>query len=124
MVVSVKPNFSQSTAAKAARFEMAAKMAKNVSSPLNPAAATGIGRGAGAGWGAPLWAAAGAEAREAAAPDEGGGSGAGGRTAEGAAAAAVAMVGGAEPGASVGNLIVGAEVGFGGKLIRTVSFLG
>jgi hypothetical protein len=34
------------------------------------------------------------------------------------------MVGGGAPGASVGNLIVGAEVGFGGKLIRTVSFLG
>jgi hypothetical protein len=34
------------------------------------------------------------------------------------------MLGGADPGASVGNLIVGAEVGFGGKLIRTVSFLG
>jgi hypothetical protein len=32
--------------------------------------------------------------------------------------------GGGAPGASVGNLIVGAEVGFGGKLIRTVSFLG
>jgi hypothetical protein len=34
------------------------------------------------------------------------------------------MVCGDEPGASVGNLMVGAEVGFGGKLIRTVSFLG
>jgi hypothetical protein len=33
-------------------------------------------------------------------------------------------MGGALPGASVGNLIVGAAVGFGGKLIRTVSFLG
>jgi hypothetical protein len=28
------------------------------------------------------------------------------------------------PGGSVGNLIVGAAVGLGGKLIRTVSFLG
>jgi hypothetical protein len=34
------------------------------------------------------------------------------------------MVGGGAPGASVGNLIVGAAVGFGGKLMRTVSFLG
>jgi hypothetical protein len=34
------------------------------------------------------------------------------------------MLGGAAPGASVGSLMVGAEVGFGGKLIRTVSFLG
>ena len=28
------------------------------------------------------------------------------------------------PGGSVGNLIVGAAEGFGGKLMRTVSFLG
>jgi hypothetical protein len=28
------------------------------------------------------------------------------------------------PGGSVGNLIVGAAVGLGGKLMRTVSFLG
>ena len=28
------------------------------------------------------------------------------------------------PGGSVGNLMVGAAVGFGGKLMRTVSFLG
>jgi hypothetical protein len=34
------------------------------------------------------------------------------------------MLGGAEPGAKVGNLMVGAAVGLGGKLIRTVSFLG
>jgi hypothetical protein len=40
-------------------------------------------------------------------------------TATGAAAPAVGA-----PGASVGNLIVGAEVGFGGKLMRTVSFFG
>jgi hypothetical protein len=31
---------------------------------------------------------------------------------------------GPAPVGSVGNLIVGAEVGLGGKLIRTVSFLG
>jgi hypothetical protein len=40
------------------------------------------------------------------------------------AAALVAAAGGALPGASVGSLIVGAEVGLGGKLMRTVSFLG
>jgi hypothetical protein len=34
------------------------------------------------------------------------------------------MVGPGAPAVSVGNLMVGAEVGFGGKLIRTVSFLG
>jgi hypothetical protein len=32
--------------------------------------------------------------------------------------------GGADPGASVGSLIVGADVGLGGKLMRTVSFFG
>jgi len=34
------------------------------------------------------------------------------------------LVGGGAPGASVGSLIVGADVGLGGKLMRTVSFLG
>jgi hypothetical protein len=33
-------------------------------------------------------------------------------------------LGGGAPGASVGSFIVGAEVGLGGKLMRTVSFLG
>ena len=48
-----------------------------------------------------------------------------------AGAAAAAALGGAMPGTpvgpaggSVGNLIVGAAEGFGGKLMRTVSFLG
>jgi hypothetical protein len=45
-------------------------------------------------------------------------------TATATGAAALAAEGGGVPGANVGNLIVGAEVGFGGKLIRTVSFLG
>ena len=39
-----------------------------------------------------------------------------------AGAAEAAPVG--PPGGSVGSLIVGATVGLGGKLIRTVSFLG
>lgn len=39
-------------------------------------------------------------------------------------AALVAAPGGGAPGASVGSLIVGADVGLGGRLMRTVSFLG
>ena len=52
------------------------------------------------------------------------------RGAAGAAAGAAAEGGDIEgtpvgpPGGSVGNLIVGAAEGFGGKLMRTVSFLG
>jgi hypothetical protein len=57
--------------------------------------------------------------------EAGGAAGAAARGAAGAATgAAVAAALGGPPGASVGNLIVGAEVGFGGKLIRTVSFFG
>src|SRR5206468_5712701 len=68
-----------------------------------PAAATAVGRGAGVGGaGVGAWAAAGAAAATGAAAE--------------AAACAV--------GAGAGILIVGAAVGFGGKLIRTVSFLG
>ena len=63
---------------------------------------------------------------------EGGGAGAAGAALDGAGAEATAMatgaaaplVGGGVPGASVGNLIVGADVGLGGRLMRTVSFLG
>ena len=71
--------------------------------------------------------------RAAEAPPAGGGVGtfeaAGAATGAGGAAwaatgAAWDAAGGAEPGASVGSLIVGADVGLGGKLIRTVSFLG
>jgi len=70
-----------------------------------PAAATAVGRGAGVGGaGVGAWAAAGAAG------------------AAGAAAEAAATVGAV--GAGAGILIVGAAVGFGGKLIRTVSFLG
>ena len=55
-----------------------------------------------------------------------------GAAARGAAGAAGAAAEGADmdgtpvgpPGGSVGNLIVGAAEGFGGKLMRTVSFLG
>jgi hypothetical protein len=96
-------------------------MAKAASSAVSAPPAAGTERGA-AEEAPGLWA--GAAMREDGLPDEGGCGGAEPRAAEGAAAAAVAMVGGGAPGASVGNLIVGAEVGFGGKLIRTVSFLG
>src|SRR5580658_7032357 len=41
-----------------------------------------------------------------------------------ATGAAEPLAGGAAPGARVGSLIVGAEVGLGGKLMRTVSFFG
>ena len=100
-------------------------MAKALSSMVSPPPPAATGRGA-AAEGPGLWAAAGAATREDGLPDVGGCGGAGApeRGAVGAAAAAVAMVGGGAPGASVGNLIVGAAVGFGGKLIRTVSFFG
>jgi hypothetical protein len=96
-------------------------MAKALSSVVNSPPLAGTERGA-AEEGPGLWPAAGAAMREDGLPDEGGCGGAGARA--GAAAAAVAMVGGGAPAVSVGNLIVGADVGFGGKLIRTVSFLG
>jgi len=102
-------------------------MAKTLSIVRSPATATGAtGRGAATAAEPGLWAtaAAGAATREDGAPCGGGAGGAGARAAAGAAAVAVAMVGGGAPGASVGNLMVGAEVGFGGKLIRTVCLLG
>jgi hypothetical protein len=84
-----------------------------------------MGRGAGAGAGATAGL-AGAATREAGAAAEGT-SGAGAPLdatgAAGAAAPATAKLG-AEPGARVGSLMVGADVGLGGKLMRTVSFLG
>jgi hypothetical protein len=43
---------------------------------------------------------------------------------EPATGAAVAVLLAGAPAGSVGNLIVGADVGLGGKLMRTVSFLG
>jgi hypothetical protein len=41
-----------------------------------------------------------------------------------ATGAAAALTVGDEPGARVGSLMVGADVGLGGRLMRTVSFLG
>jgi hypothetical protein len=103
----------------------AAAMAKPLSNPVKPLATT-IGRGATAGTaGTGL---AGAATRVAAAPAGGGTGGAGALGVAGAAGAATGAaeepIGGDEPGAKVGSLMVGAEVGLGGKLMRTVSFFG
>ena len=101
---------------------MAAAMASPLSNPLTLAAAAGrAGAGAGPGFwevaaGANRWAAGAAEGRGAGGADEAE------VTAAAATGAAVAPVG--PPGGSVGNLIVGAAEGFGGRLMRTVSFLG
>ncbi len=78
-------------------------------------AMTGAGRGAGTGLpvGAPAALGAGV-----------GGAGTGVRAAAGADATEGAAAAAAADGAGAGILIVGAAVGFGGKLIRTVSFLG
>jgi hypothetical protein len=107
------------TRTRTATATSAAKMASALSSPLTPAM-TGAGRGAGTG----LPAGA-AEARGAGVGCAGAGARAGAGAEAGAAAAtgAAADADGAE-GAGAGILIVGAAVGFGGKLIRTVSFLG
>jgi hypothetical protein len=95
----------------------AAATASDLSRPLTPAM-TGAGRGAGAG------RPAGAAAERGAGV---GGAGAGACPATGAAetaAAAGAAAAACAAGAGAGILIVGAAVGLGGKLIRTVSFLG
>jgi hypothetical protein len=97
----------------------AAAMANPTSTPLM-AAGRGAGRGA-----APARGAAAGVARGAAGVD----GAAAGAAAEGVPAAVVAPVGagaagGLPPAAGAGILIVGAAVGFGGKLIRTVSFFG
>jgi len=111
----------------------AAAIASPLSNPLNPAGAyAGRGAAAGAADATTLDWAAGAATRVAATPAGGGTGGAGALAAAGAeladapatGAAAAAEGGGGAPGAKVGNLIVGAEVGLGGKLMRTVSFFG
>ena len=93
-----------------------AAMAKPVSRPLTVEATAG--RGARTGFGA-----AGAAALGAAAAAETAGAATGEAT--GTAAGAEAAGGGAAlTAAGTGILIVGAAVGLGGRLIRTVSFLG
>lgn len=103
-------------------------------------AGAGVGRGAGAG--AVVAAGAVAPAGRAVPVELGGrdvvsagavvgGRGGAGAAAEGAAGAGVAegtetlgaAGAGTPPAGMVGNLIVGADVGFGGRLMRTVSFL-
>lgn len=108
------------TLATATSPTMAAVIASPLSKPLTVgAAATGAGRDAGAGA-----VAAGREATGAALAR-----GAAGAAVAGAPAGAGAAAGAADapvgpPGGSVGSLIVGAAEGFGGKLMRTVSFFG
>jgi len=104
-----------------------AAMARILSRPLTVgAAATGAGRGVAGATGRCCWEIAGAAAAVA--------RGAAAGAAAAAARAGLATVGMATvtelgapvgpPGGSVGNLIVGAAVGFGGKVMRTVSFFG
>jgi hypothetical protein len=108
------------TLARAAITATMAAMANPTSSPLTVAEEDaplgGAARRAGAEAGAGRWATGAEEARGAAA------AGAAPAATGGAAGALEAPVG--PPGGSVGSLIVGAAVGLGGRLIRTVSFLG
>lgn len=90
-------------------------MARPLSNPLTVCAPVETGAGLGAEVGAGRDATGAALARGAGAADDG-------APACAAAGAAVAPVG--PPGGNVGNLIVGAADGFGGRLIRTVSFFG
>ena len=110
----------------------AAATAKPTSNPLMTGADGGrAGRAAGAGAAAVRGAGPAAAGRAPAAAGAAGATEAlapGGRAtvAPGltAAGAPVAPGGGAPPAGNVGSLIVGAEVGLGGKLMRTVSFFG
>ena len=101
------PQIRYAVLATAAMPTRAAAIARAVSRPLTVATA-----GMGARDGGGRWATGAAVARG------GGGAGAG---ADGAARLG-APVG--PPGGKVGNLMVGAAVGLGGRLMRTVSFLG
>ena len=99
---------------------IAATIARIVSSILT-AGPTITGAGAGRGDAA---AGRGAAAAGAAAPIRGAGACVGAAVPIGGAGAAAAGPPVGPPGGNVGNLIVGAADGLGGKLIRTVSFLG
>jgi len=119
------------TPANPARLEPRATKIKTLSRVEMPTAAIGMGRGDGAATAGlatdDAGAAAGRATAAAGAPAAGGVGGAGAREADAAGAAAAgaaADADGGAPGLSVGNLIVGAEVGLGGKLMRTVSFFG
>ncbi|SPE62229.1 exported hypothetical protein [Verrucomicrobia bacterium] len=107
--------------AAAATTIMAAAIAKMVSNVLTPARTTGAGAAA-AGLGAAGAAVRGAAG--AAAVARGGlGTWAGAAVLKAGAGGAVPTPVG-PPGGKVGSLIVGAAEGFGGRLMRTVSFLG
>ena|SRR5437879_3289359 len=97
----------------------AAATASALSNPLTPAM-TGARRCGGAARPVAVGAAAG---RGAGVGGAGAGAGAGACAGAGAPAIGAAAAGGAA-GAGAGILIVGAAVGLGGKLIRTVSFFG
>jgi hypothetical protein len=114
---------------------MAAPMASPLSTPLTWEA--GVWRGAGAGAAGRVVVAVATRAEVVAPGDEAGRGAAGARggwTAgvaaaddgggEAAAGAAAEEGGGGPPAGSVGNLIVGEADGFGGRLMRTVSFFG
>ena len=107
---------------------MAAAMARATSNPLTllapPAGAMGAGRAEGIGAAGGRATDAGAEpGRCAGVPATGGRGGCGAPTAGGGATPPAAVAGGGgPPGGKVGSLMV--AVGLGGKLMRTVSFLG
>ena len=95
-----------------------ARLVSNTPRPGRPAAIEGAGRGVEVA----RATAAGADAAGAAAR----GAAVGAEVAAAGAAGAAAIGGAPEgpPGGKVGSLMVGAAEGLGGKLIRTVSFLG
>ena len=111
---------------RAAKLATAARIAKVLSNPLTVATCAGAWRGAGAaGAGTAERCAVGGPAmREPGAAALGGVGGFGPVAGAATGAAADVVFGGGAPVGSVGNLIVGEAVGFGGKLIRTVSFFG
>jgi hypothetical protein len=101
-----------------------AMIARMLSKGLKAATATGAGavRGAAAAVGAGREGAAGAAAEDRGAAGAWAGAAAAVLSEGAGAAAADGPVG--PPGGKVGNLIVGAAEGLGGKLMRTVSFFG
>jgi hypothetical protein len=114
-ITAAAKTYSKSTLTNTSMPIKAAAIAKPLSSP--PVDATGTyGRGGGAG--RPAGAAAGRGAGV-------GGAGAGaGAAATGGAWTGALAGGAAAAGVGAGILMVGAAVGLGGKLMRTVSFLG
>jgi len=115
------------TVPNAAMLASTAKIANTLSPPLTVVPCPEDERGAGAVGPvtAERCAVGGAMAtRVPGAPEVGGVGGFGPVPGAATGAAADAVCGAGAPVGSVGNLIVGEAVGFGGKLMRTVSFLG